>query len=154
MKNLLVCSTIAVCSLSALPARSECVLAAQATRESTCVVMARDAVQGAWLSRAKLDELSKTSLEATDLRAQLGRYIELTRLHEEQIAVLGKADAERIEQARALESALRSAAMSEAQARADLEAERAKTDSAWRSPWLWLGVGAVLGGGVVVAITR
>jgi TolA-binding protein len=141
------------CSLVLPPsavAGADCVGASAATPSSECVVQADG--QHVVLSTALADQLTKLAEVVPAMREQIARYQQLESALKVEVDETRAAAAARKTQA---EEALRlanAAIDAAAGIAAELDSERASSGSVWRSPWLWLTVGAVLGGGGVTAL--
>jgi hypothetical protein len=153
MRSWLACSASACALATAGDARADdCTTEQQATATSTCVVMSRSGQPGAWLALPRLDEVTRAYALAPQLAAQLARYGELTRALTIESDAWEHAAEERKQQALdALSVASKATVVAEHVAQ-QLDEERAAASSAWHSPYLWLGVGVVLGGGAVTAL--
>lgn len=86
-------------SLAALTARADCVLASQATQDSSCVVLARDGQRGVWLSLPEADRRSQETEALATVRAALEKQRTLTSLRETEANLWQQAATERKAQA-------------------------------------------------------
>lgn len=150
-KIVIVCAVIAeiLCGYSLAHAQDKpagtCTTFAEATESSTCVVMRRGNIRGVWLTLERSEMLRKEHLALPELQHQLElRQKELEKALEASKLYKAAAD-KRADIQVTLEKQLKESQLSESKA-----IERA--DAWWRSPLLWLGVGAVLGGTVVAAV--
>ncbi|MGD9749360.1 MAG: hypothetical protein AB7W59_00030 [Acidimicrobiia bacterium] len=142
MKPWLICFAVLACSL---PASAQCVVEAEATPASTCVVMPRAGVRGVWFILEEADRLRRAHLEVPELRLQVERLESLADIEASRAGQYREAAELRLENTRALEGQLEEALRREAAARAEA--------GAWyREPALWFTLGAVVATAVLVAI--
>ena len=141
-------SLAAAGSLATLTARADCVPVSQATPDSSCVVLARDGQRGVWLSLSEADRRSLETEALAAVRVALEKQRTLTSLRESEAKLWQRAATERKAQADAAGAEATAARSDAAKAQAALEAS-----GAWyRSPWVWLGAGLVLGGGTTAFV--
>jgi hypothetical protein len=145
---------VAILLLTSRAAHAECVASDRATPASTCVVLERDGRTVVQFDQETAIQLGREHAEVPLLRQQVTELEAANAERQRQAALLEQANADRAASNERLNSALR-------QSMADTTAETHRASKAedalgawYRSPLFWLGVGAVLGGGVVVAVTR
>ena len=140
----LVCSLAVLAAVSASTARA-CDTVATASPSSTCVVLDRQGVAGVWFVLATADALRTSHQLIPELRLQLEKYNEIDTQRTAEVIGLREAIAaqrDAIEKLKA-EAALSAKAMRAA--RDDAMAARSELDRWYRSPFLWLAVGALAG---------
>lgn len=152
MRKLVAFSLAAAGSLVAFTARADCVPSSQATPDSSCVVLARDGQRGVWLSLPEADRRSQETEALATVRAALEKQRVLTNLRVTEAELWQQAATERKAQADAAGIEAKAARLDAVQAQHDLEAERASAGAWYRSPWVWLGAGLVLGGGATAFV--
>ncbi len=150
MKTLLGYSLLALLACTGL-ARADCVPEAQAKADSPCVVRRDHHVV------LTLDEADTWSQAAVDRDALERKVTLLSQAASERQQAIMKALQAYQQQKQATEAAdTRADIASERSAALEkqLTDERARADSVWRSPVLWVVLGAVVGGAVVAAVSR
>lgn len=151
----LACSAIlVVAGAVGAPRASACETATRASRESSCVVLDRQGVKGVWFQLALAEELRTSHQLIPELRLQLEKYSEM--------------DAKRADEVEALRGALTLRQLANEQLKTEnerlaKEAREAQEQTAvaveelgrwWRSPIVWLTVGALAGGLAGIAIAH
>lgn len=126
---------------------ADCAPEAEAVPTTTCVVARQNNVRRVCLVPANASLLQREHLDLPLLREAL-------RLRAEQTVELQAANKDHQIQAAQLQAALTSEQARTVAAQADADRARAALDAWFRSPVLWVGVGAVLGGALVVAVVR
>jgi hypothetical protein len=152
MKKWLISSMLACALATAGSAQGECVTLAEARPGAPCVIMQRDGQRGAWIVQTRLNDLTLAYAKAPDLEAQIERYRSLTAVQTAESSYWHEAALDRAKQAAEAQVVAAHAGQVAEQFATELSAEKAKADSVWRSPWLWLSVGVALGGGAVTAL--
>lgn len=140
----LVCSAVVALAMGAPRARA-CDTAAQAGPESSCVVLDRHGVRGVWFRLAEADELRRSVTLLPELRLQIEKYSQMeTSLGREVESLRGALDAQRVASTKLAKAV--EASQGEARA-AQEDAARAREELGrwWRSPLIWLSVGALAG---------
>jgi ElaB/YqjD/DUF883 family membrane-anchored ribosome-binding protein len=106
------------------------------------------------LSIRKADEVSKQAAANAELTRQVSTIRAAYDARTQQATLLTQA---LVEQKAATESAGKQTAAAQADTevvRKERDAAIASKDSVWRSPWVWIGVGAALGGFVTYEVIR
>lgn len=148
MMKLLFCSVILVCSLIPARAQASCTKQADATPESTCVVMKRGEVRGVWYELKRADVLRKAHLEVPELRLQIIDHEIRANTRDWQIGNYREALKLRGKTIEDLKGSMVAFARTAREAK-EGEREAIEDLHAWyRSPATW----ALIGGGVVTAI--
>lgn len=131
-----------VAAFSAEVARADCVPEDAAGPGADCITLNAG---GVWLSDAKADDLSKRVAKLPDaLRLSAAQAVELAAVR----AALADRTTEATEMRRTAEAGHQAAV----KLAGELEAERSAAGAWYRNPWLWFGVGVVVGGGGAVAL--
>lgn len=135
---------VLACSVAS-PAKAQCVAEAQATPQSTCVVMARGDVRGVWFTLQEADNLRQAHLEVPQLQLQVQHLTQLADIQTSRMNQYRDAAQLRAETARQLEQQLNDSLRREAQV-------RASADSWYREPALWFTIGAIVATAVILAV--
>lgn len=151
----LACSAIVVIAGAVSSPRARaCETVASARPDSSCVVLDRQGVKGVWFQLALADELRTSHQMIPELRLQLEKYSEM--------------DLKRADEVEALRGALTLRQLVNDQLNAEVERMAKETREAqeqaaaatealgrwWRSPIVWLTVGALAGGLAGIAIAN
>lgn len=146
--------TYIVLSSAAPVAHASCDKEANARPDSTCVLMARQGVKGMWFRLAEADELRKMALTVEQLSLQIQQYSALDAARTREVAALNGALGSRAAANDALKVEVAKAVQAASAAEADATAARKELDRWWRSPVVWLSVGALAGALVGIAIAH
>jgi hypothetical protein len=151
----LACSAVVlVAGAVSAPRARACETATSARPDSECVVLDRQGAKGVWFQLALANQLRTSHQLVSELRLQAEKYSEL--------------DKKRTEEVEALRGALTLRQVAGEQLKAELELQtkeaRAATEEAiaaredldrwWRSPIVWLAVGALGGALAGIAIAH
>lgn len=131
-----------------------CDEAAKARADSSCVVMARQGVAGVWFRLMEANELRKAVLLVPELSLQIQTFSELDKARAAEVAALKGALTLREQAGVALKVEVEKAVVAANAAQADAVAAREELGRWWRSPVVWLSVGALAGALVGIAIAH
>jgi len=149
----LVCSSFVVLAVSSPVARA-CDTAASARPDSECVVLDRQGAKGVWFQLATADALRVSHRLIPELRLQLEKYSEMDAKHTEEVEALRGALALRQAASDALKLELEASAKEAREAQETAAAAQQELDRWWRSPIIWLSVGALAGALAGIAIVN
>lgn len=151
----LACSAVVVVAGAVgAPRASACETAAKARPDSACVVLDRQGVKGVWFQLTAADELRTSYQLVPELRLQLEKYSEMESRRADEVEALRGALKlrQQVNDELHRELALMTKSTREAEERAAAASE--ELGRWWRSPFVWLTVGALAGGLATLAITN
>lgn len=136
------------------PVARACDEGAKARPDSTCVVMTRQGVRGVWFRLAEADELRKAVRLVPELTLQIQTYSELDEKRADEVVALKGALAARTAANEALKAEVDKAVRAANAAQADAAAAREELGRWWRTPIVWLTIGALAGALAGIAIAH
>lgn len=154
------CSLFVVVALiDAQPARAQeeigdCRTADTAKPNASCVVVKHEGRKGVWFQLTTADSLRRSHLLVEELQVQLKDYSRLDASRTAEVEALrGALTAQKAATAKAKEAAELSAQEARAAEESALAAQRS-LDKWWRTPWVWLSIGALSGALAAIALTH
>jgi outer membrane murein-binding lipoprotein Lpp len=148
------CTIVLVVGAVSSPRARACETTTTARPDSTCVVLDRQGAKGVWFQLALADELRTSHQLIPELRLQLEKYSEADRKQTDEVAALRGALTLRQLATDQLKAEVDAATKEARAAQDDATAARQELDRWWRSPFLWLSVGALAGALVGIAIAN
>lgn len=136
------------------PRARACDTGATAGPESSCVVLARQGVNGVWFRLAEADELRKTARLVPELNLQIQKFSQMETAYGREVEALrGALDAQKASNAK-LTAAVAASEREASAARADAVQAREELGRWWRQPLIWLAIGAAAGALAGIAIAH
>lgn len=145
---------VAVALCVGAPRARACDTEASAGPESSCVALKFKGVSGVWFRLAESQELLKSMRLVPELSLQIQKYSDMETANTAQVTALrGALDAEKAANAK-LTAEVESSQREASAAQADATQVREELSRWWRSPFIWLAVGAAAGALAGIAIAR
>jgi hypothetical protein len=136
------------------PRARACDEAAKARPDSSCVVLDRQGVKGVWFRLDEANELRNAVRLIPELNLQIQKYSDLDKKHSDEVEALRGALTLRQLANDELKAEVAKAVQTAREAQDEAAAAREDLGRWWRSPIVWLSVGALAGALVGIAIAN